>query len=210
MKYIIYFVLSLIPLMLGFGNSEEGNSTSLILDDDEFYELFDDRNIGFTHLHASRYFPVENDYAFKGELIPTSYYSYLPVEMWGKIRSKETAPRAVFNISPDGNYFFALYTPDKNGGVITLNEKNSRGQLKTIKTLAYRNKGKNKSQLDTWFTDLNKDGFEDMIQVRRMESGNGYKYSKKVFLYNPDRRRYRIARGYDINWDDYELEPFDS
>ncbi len=210
MKYIIYFTLSLVPIILGFNISEEGKSTSLILDDDEFYELFDDRNIGFMHLHASRYFPVENNFAFKGELIPTSYYSYLPVEMWEKIRSEETAPRAVFNIGLQGDDFFVLYTPDKNGGVITLCEKNNRGQLKIMKKLAYRNKGKNNIQLDTWFTDLNKDGFEDMIQVKRTESKKGYNYSKKVFLYNSDRRKFRIAKGYNINWDDYELEPFDS
>jgi hypothetical protein len=210
-------IFALLPLLLlcgvsAFAQRVDGPITypAMRTPDSELAQAFDasfeERNVGFLHIYND--LDIQPDAFFAGVAMSEDFYGLLP----GKYRRRLLKDQAeVFSVyavrAVAGNLYLVRFEDDRRGQRMELFDLED-GELEHVTTLAQtRCNKRNCFQLDSWITDVDRDGRLDIVQrARKTRAATGEVRREKSAVYQqqPD-GTFERNRQLQPDWASYEF-----
>lgn len=157
-------------------------------DEAAFIALFDDKNVGNTHVYVPKKGKKLGDHEPYGSKITNGFKNFLPDDMGRMVHVKGGEPRALYSIRGGNGELYVIQSTDFSGnttiGLYSLNNESVR----KIKDLAYlKCKESGCLQMDSWLQDIDGDTRIDIIQKRAKTKTSNGKVKMKT-------KTYRIQR----------------
>ena len=214
MKRILLLFSLLVFLLTGaFAQRVEGPTTypAMRTPDSEIAKAldatFEERNVGFLHIFND--LDIQPGAFFEGVEMSEDFYGLLP----GKYRRRLLRDRAeaysVYAIRGfEGNFYLVRYEDERRGQTMELFDLEN-GALDHVATLADAYCGnRNCYQMDSWITDVDRDGRLDIVQrarKTRAATGDVRREKSRVYQQQPD-GSFRRNKNLQPDWASYEFE----
>jgi len=180
LKYILSICMILIVGQIFAQNKKAGEEPypapamydNLTTEEAAFIALFDDKNIGNTHVYVPRKGEKLGDHEPYGSVISNTYGSFLPSDMQRMVNVKGSEPRALYSIRGGNGELYVIQAQDFSGkqhiGLYAL----SNEKLTKIQDLASLTCDKSGcKQMDSWLQDIDGDTRIDIIQKVMNQKG---------------------------------------
>lgn len=140
-----------------------------------FIALFEDKNVGNTHVYIPKRGKMVGDNEPYGSIISKEFKDFLPTDVQMMVHVEGSEPRALYSIRGGNGELYVIQTTDRMGnqtiGLYALNNES----VTKLKDLAYlRCKESGCRQMDSWLQDIDGDTRIDIIQKRaKTKTANG-------------------------------------
>ena len=212
---LIIFSLSTIDLF-GQGKRRAGEEpfpapasyANVTANESAFIALFEDKNIGTTHIYAPRSGSVSKDYPHQGTVISTAFQRFFPGDIARTMNIKGGEPVALYSIRGGNGELYVIRTTDFNGnhsiGLYALNNESVR-KVKDLAHLKCVESGCR--QMDSWLQDVDGDTRLDIIQKTTYIKTGKKNNKERTRIYSIQRNgTVKPAKKLNVEAGDYQME----